>query len=374
MEALLGLCAALGRTRLLRDRAWAYLIADGELWRLCRQALRRPQAPGVLAHGYRLLAGAPARAAARAALADAAEADRVHAAACRLLAAGVLAALARHRRNEPRLEERLGRWARRAGAPAPWGPPPAAGEEDEEAVLRRCLSTPAAGPGRAAAAAALDAARELLGVRPAPEGALRVPLVLARGDEGLVARLYLVRQAEPPWAFFRPLAARLAPVSRDVRRSLRRAWRRVAAREGRPHLQVRWWLGDLPGGAGARVAGASLEAAAEVGLTLLARGRGYDPACAVTATVAAGGRLGPVRGLAGAAPKLAAARVLRPPGGCATVVVCPEDLPPEPQRLRWLAAGVRVLAASDAEEACARAAGPAAPARRRPLASPSVLP
>lgn len=348
---LLALCTGLTRTALARDRSWARLTAGGELWRGCRHALGSPAGTAALARCYHILAGPDWARAARAAHALPEEASQVQQAAARIVAVAVVASLARFRRGEPGLGERLCRWARRAGLRGVRVPMWPAGTDEAE-VVRQTF----AGTGRgwtATAAAALDAALDLLNSRPPPTGRILLPILLARGDEGRAVRLWLVRQAGSPGAFFRPLSTALLPVGTEVDRALRRAWLRVQARLGPAPGQVRWWLQDIPRGPGVRIAGPSLQAAAEVGLTLLLRGQGYDGTCAITATVPmADGRLGPVAGVAGAAPKLSAARALRPAGGHATVVVCPDDLPPEPERLRWLAEGVAVVAAADVHETC----------------------
>jgi hypothetical protein len=375
-----------GFTRLCKDlahgsdraakQAWREeVFYEGALWRNCHHAVQDPSALDTLKEVHdRLTGDAPVALVASAWRCDDGEARRFLADAGRLVAAAAVALLARHRTSVPGVEGQLLRWAYRAAALRADEPPPSLElpssfvSDDESSLVRRCFALLA--PHRQDSwrvGAASDAALALLGLRPDPlkrqagEGCLRIPILLARREEGFVAWLWLERMTPGLGEFYQAPATAFLPLAPDLRQALETAHQQAARHQRELRAwDVRWWLADMPREAGEalQATGASLQAAAEVGLTLLGRGFCYDASCVISATVHPDGRLGPVGGVTDAGqPKLHAALGLRPAGGAVTVVLSEANRLPETDVKRWEAGGLRVVHAADVPQACELASG-----------------
>lgn len=341
-----------------KRRAWSELFDAGAFWSSCRDAARRPEALPALVATYNELAGAWERRPVRQFLEDEGVDDDleilVHA-ACRTLAAAGVAAVARAERPDA---GHLAWWAERAvgGGDAMSVAPDALAEGARgEALIRHCFrALHGHAPDVSALASAQDSAISLFhGARDSegrsPERRLRAPVLLARGAEGFLAWLWLERLPDGFGQFFQAPDTRFDPLRRDLRDAVDAAYRFInAATPLPPDEDVRWWLSSLPGsraGATAPVSGASLQAAAAVGLLLLLEEHAYNATFAVSATLLPEGALGSVVGLSGGAPKLRAALRLRSAGSDATVVVSPANRPADTTVAEWRARGVRILTA-----------------------------
>lgn len=339
-----------------KRRCWLQLFEAGNFWSSCREACRHETSLGELAAAHEALSGPWDREPLRelGELEDE-DLDELTASACRTVAAAAVTAIAASPQPNPAM---LAVWALRSTGEAPdaqrlqlTGLSGLRGE----ALIRSCFRELAGlAADRGAVASAQDTAISLLygmrsNERRAPAHRLRVPVLLARGNEGFLAWLWMERLPEGFGQFFQAPDTRFDPLRRDLRAAVEAAHRFVRnAASLPPDEDVRWWLAGIPGsraGSAAPVSGASLQAAAAVGLLFLLREQPYNPTCAISATLLHDGRLGAVIGLTGAAPKLRAALRLRTASGQATVVVSPESQPAETTALEWEARGVRVVAA-----------------------------
>lgn len=347
-----------------KRRAWRTLLLDGALWQAAAQAVADPAELERLCQCYDLLAGNWNRTPIEEFHGrDFQMVNEMAAAACRLLAAAVVALVARH---HPAHLAALSEWSLRALDPpgvSPLPPPlPAltgtAGERAEQALRIVAQQCPE-GPPRLATAR--DTVLSLLAPEPAvPTGAasgprLRVPVLLTSAGEGFVVWLWLEQVPNGTGVVFQAPNTLFDPVQQSVRQAMDE----VAAylrRQVFPDLAVdiRWWLTNLPqsrSGDPIPVEGASFQAAAAAALCLLLRGRSYRPGCAITATLGPDGTLGRVEGLNGSAPKLVAALSLRQGQEPVLVVMSPENRPSPTQQLEWEARGVRLVVAQNLAEA-----------------------
>jgi HEAT repeat protein len=383
--------------------AWKSLVDEGGLWRGCLEALRQPSSIDLLSRSYEYLQRSWDRSPiVQARWGDAGAVEQLIAAMGRIVAAAAAAAHARFAPDDP---AGLERWALRSLEESsefrrPEGTrsselgnpllptrnselrtrnsePETRNSADEETRLRCCFQSLA---GRLphptpALASAQDVGLSLLQAtfgktaRSTPLPRLRVPVLLARGDEGFLAWLWLERRSGGFGQFFQAPAALLDPVQPDLRQAVEASWRHATLRHPVPptalsHEDVRWWLTDLPRTPDGRVVpvqGASIQGAAVVGLLLLLQGQPYDITCAVSATVSEDGSLHPVDGIEGSttadSPKLTAALSLRPRNGPATVVVSPGNRLPEAAQARWEAQDLRIAVAETVDEALPLASG-----------------
>lgn len=339
-----------------KRRAWKELIHENGLWGGCRQAAARVGGLAEIAAAYEDLRREWDRG-------PVVEATRVPmrtveeqiATACRLLAAGAAASLLRGAAPDADLLER---WARRAigtdgDTPARL---PTLWDREPEPRARQCFRgfagtreepPPGLGAAQDAVLALLRTGEEA--VPPSYSRSLRVPILLARGQEGFLAWMRLERLEWGFGQFFQAAEAQLKPLQADVRQAVEEAWRYVLrARENPPEQDVRWCLVRLPeeNGATLPIQGASLQAAVIAGLILLLEGWEYNPVCAVSATVGEDGDLGEVDGITNlGGAKLHAARQLAQEDSPAVVVVCPKNLPSEAERSEWEERGVEIRAA-----------------------------
>jgi hypothetical protein len=344
-----------------KRRAWLQLFDAGSFWSSCRLAVQDPSSLRELGASHELLASPWERSPLRE-LVEAGDEDvnATVAAACRTLAAACVAACAAGER--PNLDQ-LVRWAALASGAAGVAPglPADAGELRREALIRLCFRTLAANiTDQRSLAAAQDAALGLLyGTRAnqeqSPARRVRIPMLLARGDEGFLGWLWLERLSGGFGEVFQAPDTRFDPLRDDLRAAVETACALV--RRKRPLAadeDVRWWLAGLPArksGTTAAVSGSSLQGAAASGLTLLLEDRPYHPTFAVSTTVTPDGKLGEVGGFSGAAPKLRAALRLRSASGPATVIVSPENTPTDSTLREWNARGVRILVAATLDDA-----------------------
>jgi hypothetical protein len=361
-----------------KRRAWRSLIWESGLWHGCQEALRRADAGAMLSSSYDYLSDRWDRGPLLTLPnGDATTIEQQLGEARRMVAAALVGALGRSPSASPPppLCSSLTQWSARAlGEDAGPEAGPLAHDLPEAChTLRlrhwfRRLGD--ALPQKVAqVAVAQDTALSLLESRSAPGGGgrpLRVPVLLARGAEGFLVWLWLERLDGGFGQFFQAPSTRLDPLRPELRAAVEKAWRTVEGEMALPLDQdIRWWMSNLPRGENREpvpVTGNSLEAAAAAGLMLFAQGRLYRPSCAISAALQEDGTLGPVDGLSGEAPKLWAARSLRPGDGPALVVVSPGNRLSAAEATEWEARGVHVLGAETLREALEHAAGEAAEA------------
>jgi len=362
MSSLIELTRQLaGGTRRQKQRTWRMLSAEDRLWSACQLVLREPQPLPDLVRAYESLTGnwdraclLPERGEYRDHL------DEQLRAAQRLVAAAIVTAAVR---DEASPDTATGWALGAAGVDA--GRIALAAEGGRrgpaECRIRTCFSTlQQRYPGQVQAlAAAQDASLgflwSLVGVDKRPERPrVRVPILLARGNEGYVAWLWLEQVPGGCGQLFQAPSTALGGVLPDLRHSVEGACATVRP-ELRAKIDVAWWFTDLPEDADCcpiPVGGRSAGAAAAVALTHLLHSREVRTQCAISATLLPGGWLGEVEGLEGAAPKLHAARRLATEREPATVVVGPGSQLSGATLAEWTARGVRIIVAhtlADAE-------------------------
>lgn len=363
MAELVHLCRQLAEgSTSQKVRAWSALRKEGSLWRLCLARVRAPDGAEALAEAYDLLGLSWNRApllplSSGGAAALEAELKMVR----RLVAAAVAGALCRRAEFDSRA---LFQWASLAAdleTPETCCPAVTPPTSPFEALSAWCAAAAASAPGPERARSltfALDAARAFhryaTRARAETPRALRVPILLARGDEGFLAWLWLEAVEHGCGTAFLAPEAVLCPLAENLRRAVEEAWSYVIRDEPPMRGAVRWRLLNTPRGSNGtpvEVYGASLQAAAAIGFRLLLLGRGYDAACVASACLSEG-FLQPVAGITDhGSPKLHAALQLRPEGGSATVVVSPDNRPSEATCAEWDARGVRIVVAETFQEA-----------------------
>ncbi len=408
-------------TSLQKRRAWSELTYSGGLWCGCSEAVRDPAGLQELATSHGWLAGCwDRRALVDGGWGSAEVVESQVDGAIRLVAAAAVSATVAQDGDAP--PERLLCWARRAagleeaalaevwtcGSMDVWTYPALGRPHVHTSTLPHghtstlphvhastlphirlgdCFKALAAlRPLQAGRLASVrDTALALLGDGvPVPTLSLRLPVLLARQEEGFLAWLLLEQLAGGFGAFFPAAGMELEPLAPDLRAALDTAWQAARrdpppAVDGEPPLltgvpspatgprgwghhspltsseDIRWRLTDLPrlgDGRPLAVGGTSLQAAAAVGLELLLAGRSYDPRCAISATLGPDGTLAGVEGIRDhGGPKLRAARSLRPRNGEALVVVSPEDRLSPAAQAEWEGQGVRVVVAATIAEA-----------------------
>jgi hypothetical protein len=294
----------------------------------------------------------------------------------RTLAAAAVASLLRRPAADTVPPEGLLTWlARSLGAEAAW-------EGDAEERLRRLLfSWPRLGeaervehlfaglppcPSPSAWASARYAVKALLELPQSEKRAPRrfwVPLLLDHQSRPLVVRLWLERASAGRGGLFPSPLQALDALDLDptFTGALDEAWDDVVRElPAAARCDVCWSLGRVSEGRGPLppLRGASHQAAAGVAFRLLVSGRSPDPSFAVSATLR-DGRLGRVGGVTDLhqAKLWGAAGELRRDGQAVTVLVSPDNLPDEAERLEWKQRGVRVLGARDVAEACEHVSG-----------------
>lgn len=367
-----------------KRRGWLQLFETGNFWSHCRESARYESAIAELAEIHEALTGPWEREPIRE-LVDVEDEDleALAEAAGRTVAAAAVAAAAAAPEPDSRT---LLEWALRSAGSRMNGAArkfTLSGLTGEAAIRAGYRALAGMVEARALATAQDTALSLWYGARSnqrrTPLHRQRVPVLLARGDEGFLASLWLERLPEGFGQFFQAPDARFDPLRRDLREAVEAAYRFVNRETPIPAGEdVRWWLAGIPAnrsGGAAPVSGASLQAAAAVGLLFLLREEPYNPSCAISATLLDDGRLGAVFGLTGAAPKLRAALRLRTASGQATVVVSRENQLPETGAVEWEARGVRVVPAGTFQDAVEQirsaSAPPAEPAR---ASSPGNVP
>ncbi len=346
-------------TRAQKRRSWRSLILEGGLWPACQAALLEASPLDCLGAAYEHLSAEWDRSPLRAG--DAEEVCRVEqqiAEARKVVAAAALAALARGEAPGEWLEK----WAYRAVGNLPPFRVLTAGVTaggPSEARIRACFAglLNSSSISRPMVAAAQDASLAFLWAALGEEKRpchrrLRVPLLLARGTEGFLAWLWLEQVPGGSGQVFQAPSTTLEPILADLRRTIEQACLAVLPAGG--DADLRWWLTDLPldaQGLPIPVGGGSAAAAAAVGALLLLQDAPPAANCAVSATLTADGRLGPVEGLHGTGPKLTAARALAAVDRPARVIVSPESQLSAPAAAGWEARGVQVVVAPFLEEA-----------------------
>lgn len=346
-------------TRSQKGRCWQALVLDAGLWQACQSTLHEPEAADSLRNAYRDLTGRWDRAPLHGGVPSAAaQVEAQLATVQRTVAAAALTAHARGAYDP----DALVLWAARAvGQPPSSRSPlfdrlPPGSARCRVRTTFRALHAELVQRGAEAAAlrelaAAQDAALSFLaglpGEEPIPTGEqLKLPLLLARGAEGFLAWLWLESRPSEFGQVFQAPDARLTPLLPDLLEAVEAAC--TVARPDLPSDDVRWWISDLPvcpDGQRFPVGGASVGAAAAVGLSHLLRRQKIKARCAITATLTSDGRLGPVEGLRGMAPKLEAARRLATGGETVTVIVGPESRLPETEVAEWREHHVHVVTA-----------------------------
>jgi hypothetical protein len=238
--------------------------------------------------------------------------------------------------------------------------------DETERVDRAFALLPVAVP-PSAWAAARYAVRALLELPPPPQRPgerFWVPLLLDHQSSPLVLRLWLERlRGGRGGLFLSPVQALDAlDLDRSFTDALTQAWSAVGRDvPGASRFDVCWSLarmspperGPLP-----PLAGVSHQGAVAVALRLLLAGRSPDPSFAVAAAVANGKllRVGGVKDRD--QTKLwGACHELRRNSQVATVLVAPDNLPAEAERMEWLQRGLRVLAAEDVTTAADHVSG-----------------
>lgn len=370
MSNSLRLCTTLAEgTARQKSRAWVALVQRGGLWRGCEEALQHPGAVEALVRAYDSLRGDWVRTPLLELHPNGmAEIERHVEAACRIVAAGVVAAVARYGADDPEL---IGEWAPRALGASQCDHrvsviPGLAGERE---LVRHCfrrLAETGLFP-RAEVGSAQNAALGLLaahGSQPAAEQPTRhrVPILLTRGSEGVLAWLWLESVPLGFGTMYQAPSTQFDLLQANLLEAVQGAWKHAGGEE-RPQCadDVCWWFSELPtdeDGAPVPVHGASLQAAAAAAFALILAGRKYDPTCAIAAVVVGGGALEGVAGLySPSASKYAAAQHLAAYfAEPVTVVVSAEDAPSACVRAELEAMGIRVEIARTVAQAAQFAA------------------
>lgn len=373
-------------TRAQKRRSWRSLIQEGGLWPACQAALQELCPLDSLFTAYAHLSADWDRSPLRGAGPDdACRVEQQIAEARKVVAAAVLATLARSEEKS----DLLAGWACRAAGDLPALRMQSVGDlpaGPSEARIRACFTALRSSPSipRNAVAAAQDASLAFLWATLGEEKRpchrrRRVPLLLARGAEGYLSWLWLEQVPGGSGQVFQAPSTTLDPILDDLRRTIEQACLSVLPTKAAADL--RWWLTDLPvdgEGLPVPVGGGSAAAAAAVGLLHLLRNTPLAANCAVSATLTPEGRLGPVDGLHGSGPKLAAARALAGPGHPARVIVSPESQLSAPVAAGWEARGVQVVVAHTLAEAERHSALPGEDGRRPvpilPASRPQTMP
>jgi hypothetical protein len=379
MSSLLSLIKQLAEgTCAQKRRSWRSLVLDGGVWQACKDSLEEPEAPAALTVVYELLLRRWDRIPLRESGEPAEIDERVRQIGSLVACATVVAGA----RSECVSPDMLLRWATRAAAAErhlPYlSPLPAYYEANAENRIRSSFRMLVQQLPECAnsLAGAQDATLSLLwgivGEEKRPSDLqMRIPLLLARGNEGFLAWLWLERVRGGFGQFIQAPSTLFEPILPDLKQALEQAWN--LARDSQPADEdLRWWLSDLPthhsghhSGRSLPIGGNSIAAAAAAGMLLLLRGRGYDPHCAISAVIGPDRELGSVEGFARAAPKLEAARGLRTADGPARVVVSRKNQLSAPATTRWAARGVRVVVAPTLDDAIALAAQKTPPVATR---------
>ena len=275
----------------------------------------------------------------------------------RLLAASSVALVVRSFPQVPSAGDHLLNWSWRAAVPDAGGPPATLvfpeGVTEAERLVRECFCrVAAAAPADSQAGAARNVVLFFLGIPAPAQRRLKVPVLFqGRDRSGFVAHLHLEYQEGGVGECFEAIEAARVQLRFDLREAIRDAWHYVCAAEPDEVRtgDVRWWWEDVPGGA--VLEGASLQAAAAAGLTLLLQDRPYDVSFVLSATVDAQGRLGVVAGITDpAAAKLNAALRLAPPSGEVTLIVSPDNLPAPALLQDWKRRRLEIIACQRLDE------------------------